>query len=135
MANHGFIINCRQLLIGLGASTLTSSEMSLTGSNAADDPAYAAFLNAQRATDRLNRYHGPDGTYLDILYAAYISAERELVATPAMSLLGLRGKLKRLIAMTGWETEQDDIEAMMARSACADLDCMTTYIRAGQDGR
>ena len=125
MANHGFITNRRQLLIGLGTSTLTGSAMSLTASNAADDPAYAAFLNAQRAADRLNSYHGPDGNYLDILYEAYISAERELAATPAMGLLGLRGKLKRLIAMTGWETEQDDIEAMMACSVLKDLDRVT----------
>ena len=134
MANHGFITNRRQLLIGLGTSTLTGSAMALPASNAADDPAYAAFLNAQRAVDRLNSYHGPDGNYLDILYAAYISAERELAATPAMSLLGLRCKLKRLLAMTGWETEQDDIEAMMARSAYADLHCITKDIRAEQDG-
>ncbi|RMB07904.1 hypothetical protein [Eilatimonas milleporae] len=133
MANHGFITNRRQLLIGLGTSTLTGSAMSLTASNAADDPAYAAFLNAQRAADRLNRYHGPEGTYLDTLYAAYITAERELVATPAISLPGLRGKLERLIAMTGWETEQDDIDAMMARSACADLNCIATHTSAKQD--
>ena len=134
MANHGFITNRRQLLIGLGTSTLTGSAMSLNATKATDDPAYAAFLKAQVAADRLNRYHGPDGPCLDTLYAAYISAERELVATPAMGLLGLRGKLKRLIAMTGWETEQGDIEAMMACSAYVDLDCMTKYITAEQNG-
>ena len=124
MANHGFITNRRQLLIGLGTSVLTGSAISLNASKATDDPAYAAFLKAQGAADRLNRYHGPDGPYLDTLYAAYISAERELVATPAMSLLGIRGKLKRLIAMNGWDAEQDNIDAMMACSAGADLGCL-----------
>ena len=134
MANHGFITNRRQLLIGLGTSTLTGSAMALTASNVADDPAYAAFLKAQGAADRLNRYDGPDGTYLDTLYAAYIAAEKELAATPAMSLTGLMGKLKRLIEMTGWETEQESIDAMMACSACVDLEQMRKYIREKQDG-
>ena len=125
MADQRFITNRRQLLIGLGASTVTGSAVPTKASAGTGDPAYAAFLDAEDASDRLNRYRGPEDVHFDGLYGAYIAAERRLATTSAASLLGLYGKMWRLIAMTGWETEQYDIEAAMACSVLKDLDGMT----------
>ena len=125
MADQRFITNRRQLLIGLGASTVTGSAVPAKASIGTGDPAYPAFLDAEDAADRLNRYRGPEDVHFDGLYGAYIAAERRLATTSATSLLGLYGKMRRLIAMTGWETEQYDIEAAMACSVLKDLDGMT----------
>ncbi len=105
------------------------------------DPAYIAYARARKAEAEVNAFSGDsDGPEYDALFASYIALERKLAATPATSLVGVLGKMKRLASDQGWRSDDpwlascfglavlDDLRRLIAaqdeadRKVCAESD-------------
>ena len=125
MAKPSSNTNRRQLLIGTGALAATAA----TGLDAtvwsSPDPAYLLYLHAVRTDDAYNNFTGDEesGEYR-ALFDTLIATERKLAATPATSLLGVWGKMKRLADDQYWEPDGYCAEFCLGLSVLADLNRM-----------
>ena len=93
------------------------------------DPAYLAYLHAETSEDDFNACQSDeDGDEYQALCSAYIDSERTLAATPASSLVGILGKIRRLAADRDWHPENPVLESRLGLSVMADLERMVTAI-------
>ena len=143
--------NRRQLLSGASALALGGAALAgttllpqpLLGAEAPTplllsiDPAYLAYVAATESERACNTFKGDEESAVyDALYNTYSNAERKLGATPATSLIGLRGKIERLAANQYWDPEDGCHESCLGLSLLADLRRMATLRRGWKpDGR
>ena len=154
MAKPSLTTNRRDLLIGASAFAVTGGASALPGSPplsaigpAMDalaspageapglDPAYVLYVRATAAEGRVNAFSGRNAGEHDALYDAYIAAQLKLAATPSTSLMGVRGKMKRLAADRFWEPDDSWLESCLGLSVLADLWRMIAATPPGWPGQ
>ena len=126
MAKPSSSTNRRQLLIGAGALAATGT-MGLDATLwSKPDPAYLLYLRAVRSETAINKFRGDEGgDEYKALFDTHIATERKLTATPATSLMGVWGKMKRLADDQYWGPDDYCLEPCLGLSVLADLNRMT----------
>ena len=135
MAKPSSSTNRRQLLIGTGALAATAA----TGLDATvwsgPDPAYLLYLHVVRTDDAFNNFTGDEESdEYRTLFDTLITAERKLAATPATSLMGVWGKMKRIADDQCWKPDDCYLESCLGLSVLADLNRMAAATVPGWSG-
>ena len=135
MAKPSSSTNRRQLLIGTGALAATAA----TGLDATvwsgPDPAYLLYLHVVRTDDAFNNFTGDEESdEYRTLFDTLITAERKLAATPATSLMGVWGKMKRIADDQCWKPGDYYLESCLGLSVLADLNRMAAATVPGWSG-
>ena len=135
MAKPSSSTNRRQLLIGTGALAATAA----TGLDATvwsgPDPAYLLYLRAVRTDDAYNNFTGDEESdEYRALFDTLIATEQKLAATPATSLMGVWGKMKRIANEQCWKPGDHYLESRLGLSVLADLNQMAIATVPGWSG-
>lgn len=126
MAKSSSSTNRRQLLIGSGALAATGTVGLDATLWSEPDPAYLLYLRAVRSETAINSFRGDEeGDEYKTLFDSHIATERKLAATPATSLMGVWGKMKRLADDQYWAPDDYCLESCLGLSVLADLNRMT----------
>ncbi len=153
MAEKPSITDRRHLLIGTSALALTGALTGVsTGAPAPEkvwrppfamaaetsgvDPAYVLYIRAKRAETQVNAFRGGSMDELEYkaLFNTYITTERKLAATPARSLKGVLGKMKRIAADQEWQADDPYLVSCLGLSVMADLRRMIAALPTGWPG-
>lgn len=99
------------------------------------DPAYLLYLRAVRSEAAINNFRGDEeGDEYKALFDTHIATERKLAATPATSMMGVWGKMKRLADDQYWAPDDYCLESCLGLSVLADLNRMTAANYPGWSG-
>ena len=135
MAKPSSSTNRRQLLIGAGALAATGAVGLDATLWSEPDPAYLLYLRAVRSEAAINNFRGDEeGDEYKALFDTHIATERELATTPATSLMGVWGKMKRLADDQYWAPDDYCLESCLGLSVLADLNRMVAANFPGWSG-
>ena len=135
MATPSSSTNRRQLLIGAGALAATGAVGLDTNLWSKPDPAYLLYLRVVRTEAAVNNFRGDEeGDEYKALFDTHIATERKLASTPATSLMGVWGKVKRLADDQYWAPDDYCLESCLGLSVLADLNRMTAANFPGWSG-
>ena len=136
MATPPSSTNRRQLLIGAGALATTGAVGLDTTPSSKPDSAYLLYLHVVRTDDAFNNFTGDEESdEYRALFDTLIAAERKLAATPATSLMGVWGKMKRIADDQCWKPGDYYLDSRLGLSVLADLNRMAAATAPGWSGK